>query len=162
MTTQVLSGLIIGVVVAVVSASVSHLLTRGRDRERWEYEAEAQRERWEREDRVRFQAERQRVYRDYLVGARRARDSAGEEFDEELMVTLLEEIELIASDEVTVAAEEVFTYGNQAMHAGRRFQDNRESGAKFEEVRLRFEESYDLFTNAARTELGVSEESPEQ
>lgn len=161
MTTQVLSGLIIGVVVAVASAFVSHLFTRGRDRERWDREAEAQRERWEHEDRIRFQAERLRAYRDYLVGARKAGDSGGEGFDAELMVPLLQEIELVGSSEVAAAAADTFTYGSQAKHAGQRFHENRESGAKFDMVRLRFEESCHWFTNAARAELGVSEKSSE-
>lgn len=151
-TTQVLSGLIIGVVVAVASAFVSHLFTRGRDRERWDREAEAQRERWEHEDRIRFQAERLRAYRDYLVGARKAGDSGGEGFDAELMVPLLQEIELVGSSEV--AAADIFTYGSQAKHAGQRFHENRESGAKFDMVRLRFEESCHWFTNAATRRLG--------
>ena len=80
-TAQILSGLVIGVVVAVASAFVSHLLIRSRDWERWEREDEVQRERWEREDRIRFQAERMGVYRDYLVGVQKALDTGGLEFD---------------------------------------------------------------------------------
>lgn len=160
-TAQILPGLVIGVVVAVASAFVSHLLTRSRERERWEREDEAQRERWEREDRIRFQAERMGVYRDYLGGVQRALESGGEGFDADRMAPLLQEIKLIASKEVAEAADALFTDGSYAQHVGRRFHENRESGAKVEAAMLRFEESYRWFTNAARAELGISKELPE-
>ncbi len=162
MTAQILSGLLIGVVVAVASAFVSHLLIRSRDLERWEREGEAQRERWEREDRIRFQAERMGVYRDYLVGVQRALETGGEEFDADRLAPMLQEIKLIASNEVAEAADALFTGGSYAHHAGRRFHENRGSGAKAEEAMLRFEESYRWFTNAARAELGISEEPLER
>jgi hypothetical protein len=165
-TTQILSGVVIGVVVAVASAFLSHRLTRGRDRERWEREDEVQRERWEREDRIRFQAERMGVYRDYLVGVQRALETGGEAFDADRLAPMLQEIKLIASNEVAKAADALFTDGSYYKHQGWRFREKfhetPNAEAKIEEAALRFEESYRWFTNAARAELGISEEPLER
>jgi len=159
---QVLAGLIIGVVVAVAGAFVSHRLIRSRERERWDREDEAQRKRWEREDRIRFQAERMGVYRDYLVGVQRALETGGEDFDAESMAPLVQEIKLIASNEVAEAAEDLFMRASYAQNMGRRFRERYHqtpnAEAKIEEAALSLEESHRWFSNAARAELGISEE----
>ena len=154
---------LLGVVVgALLTALLNFLLQRVADGRRWEREDVAQRERWEREDRVRFQAERLGVYRDFLMEARRALDTGGEAFDEDRMAPLLREIELIGSDEVAVAATDVFMHASQAHHADRRFRQNRESGDKAEEAMLRLEESHRWFLGASRAELGIPEDLSEQ
>lgn len=97
-----------------------------------------------------------------MMGARQTLDTGGEAFDEDHMAPLLQEIEFIGSDEVAVAATDVFMHGSQAHHADRRFRENRESGSKAEEAMLRLEKSYRWFLGASRAELGIPEDLPEQ
>ncbi len=126
-------------------------------RERWRHEDEVQRERWRHEDRIRYQVERLSVYRDFSLGARRTMNSGGEEFDADRMDPLFHEIELIGSDEVVSAADDVRMHGHQYKHATARFRENREAGITSEEAALAIEESYGWFVAAAKDELGIRE-----
>lgn len=154
---QLVGGLVVGTAAVVASAYVTYRLFRTREEERWKREDEAQWLRWEREDRIRFQAERLGLYRDFLVGAQRALETGGEAFDANRMAPLLQEIELVGSAEVAETAADVVKHGSRAQHAGRRFQENRGLGGDAEEAMLRFEESHRRFVDAARAELGIPE-----
>ncbi len=154
---------LVGVVVgALLTALLNFFLQRTADERRWRREDEAQRLRWEHEDRIRFQAERLRLYRDFLVGAQRGLETGGEAFDADRMAPLLQEIELVGSAEVAETAADVVIHGSQAHHADRRFRENRRPGSEAEEAMLRFEESHRQFVAAAKAELGISEGPPEQ
>ena len=63
---QVVTGILIGAVVAAVGALVNYLLGLRRDRQRWNREDERQLERWYREDQQRQETwVRENEYRDY-------------------------------------------------------------------------------------------------
>ena len=65
--TQVVTGILIGTVVAAVGALVNYLLGLRRDRQRWDYEDERQRERWNREDQQRREEwDYEHEFRDYV------------------------------------------------------------------------------------------------
>lgn len=149
---------IIGVVVgSLLTGLINFFLQRAADERRWKHEDEAQRERWRHEDRIRYQVERLSVYRDFSLGARRAMNSGGEEFDADHIDPLFHEIELIGSDEVVSAADDVRTHGHQYKHAAARYHENREVGITSEEAALAIEESYERFIAAAKAELGIRE-----
>jgi hypothetical protein len=74
MTAQVLSGVVVGVVVAGVGAIVSHLLIMQRERKRWEREDQKQREAFEREDQYRDHAERLKAYGEFMAACDRIRN----------------------------------------------------------------------------------------
>ena len=149
---------IIGVLAGVLlTGIVNFFLQRAADHRRWKQEDESQRERWRHEDRIRYQVERLSVYRDFSLGARRAMNSGGEEFDADRMDPLFHEIELIGSEEVVSAADDVLMHGHQYKHAAARFRENREVGITSEEAALAIEESYGRFISAAKDELGIRE-----
>jgi hypothetical protein len=87
-----LVGVIIG---SVLTALLNLYLQREADKRRWKREDELQQQQWKREDQTRFQADRMRIYRDFLVEARRARNLEPT-FDEERMQRMVGEIELIS------------------------------------------------------------------
>ena len=65
--TQVVTGILIGAVVAAVGALVNYLLGLRRDRQRWDREDERQRERWNREDQQRREEwDHEHEFRDYV------------------------------------------------------------------------------------------------
>jgi len=64
--TQVVTGILIGAVVAAVGALVNYLLGLRRDRQRWDREDERQRERWNRENQQRREEwDHEHEFRDY-------------------------------------------------------------------------------------------------
>ena len=64
--TQVVTGILIGAVVAAVGALVNYLLGLRRDRQRWDREDERQRKRWSREDQQRREDwDYEHEFRDY-------------------------------------------------------------------------------------------------
>ena len=66
MGAQIVSGILIGAVVAIAAALVNHRLGVRHEKARWEREDEVQRERWQREDRQREELwEREDGFRDY-------------------------------------------------------------------------------------------------
>ena len=66
MGAQIVSGILIGAVVAIAAALVNHRLGAKRDEARWGREDEVQRGRWDREDRQREELwEREDRFRDY-------------------------------------------------------------------------------------------------
>lgn len=149
-----LAGVVVG---AVLTSLLNFFLQRAADERRWKREDEIQRERWRHEDRIRYQVERLNTYRDFSARARRAMNSGGEDFDADLMAPLLHEIELISSDEVASAADDVFMHGNLYKLAAARFRENREVGISSEDAALMLETSHHRFVAAAKAELGIRE-----
>lgn len=150
---QIIPGLIIGVVAAVASALVSHHLIQKREQERWK-----------REDRVRFQADRLRLYRECMVMMRRHLQTGMLEFDAELMSPLVEEIQLVSSDEVAEAADALLSKAAYARTTAQRYGkggqdvDYKDLAEKSEKAALELEAAYDRFVAAAREELGISKD----
>jgi hypothetical protein len=69
-TTQIVSGAVIGIVVAIASAWVSHLLTLKRERERWKHEECVQQQTREHEWQIGHRDDRLELYRQFLVQVR--------------------------------------------------------------------------------------------
>lgn len=62
----IVSGIVIGAVVAAVGALVNYALTLRREQQRWDREDQRQQERWDREDRLRQEAwNHEHEFRDY-------------------------------------------------------------------------------------------------
>ena len=174
----VLPGLIIGVVVAFASAFASHRFTRRRERERWNREDKVQRERWDhedkvqrerwgredrllretwdREDRLRLFEERVKLYRDLLTEAQRLQKRR--RVDVGRLAELEEEINLISSNEVYVAATAV----RPALTNWQEF-DKTSPNRDSQELSRRYIEltgSMYHFRNIAREYLGSIPETP--
>ena len=174
----ILPGLVIGVLVALASAFASHRFTRSRERERWNREDEVQRERWDhedkvqkerwhredelmretwdREDRLRLFEERVKLYRDFLTEAQRLRKRT--KVDVGRLAELEEEINLISSNEVYVAATAV----QPALMNWQEF-DKTSPNVDSHELGRRYKELIDSmyhFRNIAREYLGSIPETP--
>jgi predicted acylesterase/phospholipase RssA len=62
----IISGIVIGAVVAAVGALVNYVLAVRREQQRWDREDQRQQERWDREDRLRQEAwDHEHEFRDY-------------------------------------------------------------------------------------------------
>ena len=113
MSAQILSGLIVGVVVAITGTIVSHLLIMQREARRWDREDKRQRDAWERETQLKHRDDRVALYRNFLADVSIATDewtAAGPEGLEALLRLRrgYAEIELLGSKEVERAASELF------------------------------------------------------
>ena len=116
--TQVVTGILIGAVVAAVGALVNYLLGLRRDRQRWDREDERQRERWNREDQQRREewdhehdfrdyAERRSAYSEFVASTDRlfAGDHSEEAFREYRQCDAV--VRLVAPAEVEKAADQL-------------------------------------------------------
>jgi predicted acylesterase/phospholipase RssA len=116
--TQVVTGILIGAVVAAVGALVNYLLGVRRDRQRWDREDERQRDRWNREDQQRREEwdhehdfrdyeERRSAYSEFMASTDRlfAGDHSEEAFQEYRQHDAV--VRLIAPAEVEKAADKL-------------------------------------------------------
>lgn len=128
MTAQILTGAVVGAIVAVIS----HLLVLKREQARWA-----------REDRFRDHEERRQVYAKFLAAGRRIVN--GDESEEALedFRTLLDTIGLIAPEEVDEAAFDVYQLTNPDTRGALRPHDPG-----------RYINSVMRFRDAARADLG--------
>src|SRR5215212_10714937 len=67
MTTQIISGIVIGVIVASATTFLGHLLTRRREREHWDREDRRHRETRDHEWQLQHRTDRLELYRRFLV-----------------------------------------------------------------------------------------------
>jgi hypothetical protein len=126
--TQVVTGILIGAVVAAVGALVNYLLGVQRDRQRWDREDERQRDRWNREDQQRREEwdhehdfrdyeERRSAYSEFMASTDRlfAGDHSEEAFQEYRQRAAV--VRLIAPAEVEKAADKLGTLPVEARWA---------------------------------------------
>ena len=78
MTPQIISGVVVGVVVAIAATFVGHLLTRSREREHWDREDRRHRETREHEWQLQHRTDRLALYRQFLVELGEITPQAGE------------------------------------------------------------------------------------
>lgn len=138
--TAAIFGLVGVVVGSVLTALLNYWLQRRADERRWD-----------REDQLRFHAERLRLYRDFSVEAAKAYG----EFDLEKFTTQLHEIDLIGAPKVAKAARSLWIY---ASGVGLEY-EMKEAGEEFSQdlgrIEMNFTTTNLAFTEAAREELGL-------
>jgi hypothetical protein len=142
---------LVGVIVgAVLTTVLNFYLQRAADIRRWQREEQRQQQLWEREDRTRFQEERLRVYRDFIVAAKRARDL--KEFNEDNMSNMVGEIELISgTSNVVWPAVNLRYLSEDVWLAGHRRTPPQEEDLVID----KWEREYAKFNRAAQAELGI-------
>jgi hypothetical protein len=154
MTTAIvgLVGVIIG---SVLTALLNFYLQREADNRRWKREDEKQRQVWHREDRTRFHAERLRLYRDFLVEARRVYEL--ERLAEERMDQMAMEISLISSAKVSNLAYTLL----MAVEKGYRLSHEKDAEPNLGVAMDTYWRLRDDFSSAARAELGTLKSVPD-
>lgn len=165
MTAQIATGLIIGVVVALVSTFVSHTLVIRREREQWAREDRRQSEAWERETRAQHRADRLELYRKFLadVGKTSVMSEKGRNAWNDAEAAL-PEIKLLGSEEAWKAGVALFELSTNAADLEAKIHSRWDAGdhdaaeenrLELVEVRLRWIEQHETFLKATRRELGV-------
>jgi hypothetical protein len=165
MTAQILSGVIVGVAVAVIGTIAAHLLTK------------RQLAAWERVMQLRHRDDRIALYKTFLANARTATESrtAAEKEDATEAILRLREahlrvredaagIELLGSEEVSSAAVELFHHTASIMRLevdrqAAKAEGNYEAAERHRADKLRLEPEFRkrrvAFVVAVREELGV-------
>lgn len=162
---NMIPGIIIGVVVAVASTLVGHILILRRQREQWVHEEKVRKEQWEKEAQTQNRADRLELYQRFLSNLSDMGMNSQEEWTAWTNAEFaLSQIDLLGSEEVRSSAWSLFT--NESLAADcdntiRKQEEAEDSEAahhnKLELIRLR-ENSPDrrnAFIEAARAELGV-------
>ncbi len=150
MTTAIVG--IVGVIIgSVLTALLNFYLQRAADNRRWQREDEQQQQMWNREDRTRFHADRLRLYRDFLVEARRVYDLDAS--TEDRMDQLATEISLISSAEVSKLAAWLLMAVDRVSILSRQKDAEPDLGNAQHSYWLRRAD----FSSAARAELGTLE-----
>ncbi len=155
---QILSGVIVGVAVAVIGTIAAHLLTK------------RQLAAWDRETQLRHRDDRVALYKTFLANARTATDSrtaAGKEDATEAFLRLREDaagIELLGSEEVSSVAVDLFHHTARIMRLevdrqAAKAEGNYEAAERHRADKLRLEPEFRkrrvAFVLAVREELGV-------
>jgi hypothetical protein len=173
-TAQLVSGVVIGVVVAVASAFVSHLLILRRERERWEREDQRQREAWDRDTQLKHRDDRVALYRNFLADVRIATSSltASQKEGLEALQRIMHghaEIELLSSKRVDSVAWALVDIAFRISDLETKMQDAIEEGDHEAAKRHRaavttnapvYRKRREVFVRAAREELGVDVTRP--
>lgn len=167
MTTQIVSGAVIGVVVAVASAWVSHLLTLKRERERWEREDQRQREAWDQETQLKHRDDRVALYKTLADVSRVIQPTLTKEERAAAAAQVAQgsaEIRLLASEEVYNAAHDLYdavtafrisTYLLEVSEDSEEFEVADQHSGEIRKAREKLATPYRAFVTAARKELDV-------
>lgn len=168
---QIVVGAVTGIVVAVSSAIVSHILIARRERERAIMEDRRQREAWDREMQAQNRADRLRVYREFLADIGRISLSSEEGRTAwNRAEDTLPELAFFGSDELRRRAIELFSLSTEAAELGLRIQNHWDSEHRWDteayesaeekrkelvKVREKWLEERDEVSKLMREELGL-------